>query len=234
MEGLPPFTAGAVGYCAYDIVRRLENIGEHAADDLDVPDCMLMFFDRVLAFDHLRHQIHIVASADVTRETPKVAYDARSKTSRASRKNLPRDGSRRTGAKRDEGKAEGKGAHFEGEVSGKRSPSEGVHRRRRHFPGRAFAALGFRAGSLSAGSLSRAAHGESVAVYVFPALRRSREKIREECTCSDRLPKCWCVPGGRSWNTVRSRGRIRGAATKRKTPRWNRKCSATRRNAPNT
>jgi anthranilate synthase component 1 len=75
MEGLPPFTAGAVGYCAYDIVRRLENIGEHATDDLDVPDCILMFFDRVLAFDHLRHQIHIVASADVTREAPRAAYD---------------------------------------------------------------------------------------------------------------------------------------------------------------
>jgi anthranilate synthase component I len=74
LEGLPPFTAGAVGYCAYDIVRRLERIGEHATDDLDVPDCVLMFFDRVLAFDHLRHQIHIVASADVTRETPKAAY----------------------------------------------------------------------------------------------------------------------------------------------------------------
>jgi anthranilate synthase component I len=75
MEGLPPFTAGAVGYCAYDIVRRLENIGEHAADDLDVPDCILMFFDRVLAFDHLRHQIHIVASADVTREASRTAYE---------------------------------------------------------------------------------------------------------------------------------------------------------------
>jgi anthranilate synthase component 1 len=75
MEGLPPFAAGAVGYCAYDIVRRLENIGEHATDDLDVPDCVLMFFDRVLAFDHLRHQIHIVASADVTREAPKLAYE---------------------------------------------------------------------------------------------------------------------------------------------------------------
>src|ERR1700682_5794703 len=75
MEGLPPFTAGAVGYCAYDIVRRLENIGEHATDDLDVPDCVLMFFDRVLAFDHLRHQIHIVASADVTREAPSVGYE---------------------------------------------------------------------------------------------------------------------------------------------------------------
>jgi anthranilate synthase component 1 len=75
MEGLPPFTAGAVGYCAYDIVRQLEKIGEHASDDLDVPDCVLMFFDRVLAFDHLRHQIHIVASADMKREAPKVAYE---------------------------------------------------------------------------------------------------------------------------------------------------------------
>src|SRR5258708_10696934 len=75
MEGLPPFTAGAVGYCAYDIGRRLENIGEHATDDLGVPDCELMFFDRVLAFDPLRHEINIVASADVTREAPRVAYD---------------------------------------------------------------------------------------------------------------------------------------------------------------
>ena len=75
VEGLPPFTAGAVGYCAYDIVRQLEHIGDRAEDDLDVPDCILLFFDRVLAFDHLRHQIHIVASADVSAEKPKLAYD---------------------------------------------------------------------------------------------------------------------------------------------------------------
>lgn len=74
-EGLPPFTAGAVGYFAYDVVRRLEKIGDHAKDDLNVPDCVLMFFDRLLAFDHLRHQIHIVATADLSREKPRVAYD---------------------------------------------------------------------------------------------------------------------------------------------------------------
>ena len=34
VPGLPPFTAGAVGYFAYDVVRQLENIGEHAKDDL--------------------------------------------------------------------------------------------------------------------------------------------------------------------------------------------------------
>ena len=74
-EGLPPFTAGAVGYFAYDVVRQLENIGEHAKDDLSLPDCVLMFFDRLLVFDHLRHQIHIIATADVSREKLKKAYD---------------------------------------------------------------------------------------------------------------------------------------------------------------
>jgi anthranilate synthase component I len=75
VPGLPPFTAGAVGYFAYDVVRQLESIGEHAKDDLMLPDAELMFFDRLLAFDHLRHQIHIVAAADVSRESPRKAYD---------------------------------------------------------------------------------------------------------------------------------------------------------------
>jgi anthranilate synthase component I len=74
IAGLPPFTSGAVGYFAYDVVRRLESIGEHAKADVPVPDCVLMFFDRLLVFDHLRHQIHIVAAADVASESPKMAY----------------------------------------------------------------------------------------------------------------------------------------------------------------
>jgi anthranilate synthase component I len=75
VPGLPPFTAGAVGYFAYDVVRQLEKIGNHAQDDLLLPDAELMFFDRLLAFDHLRHQIHIVAAADVAAENPRKAYD---------------------------------------------------------------------------------------------------------------------------------------------------------------
>jgi anthranilate synthase component I len=75
LPGLPPFTAGAVGYFSYDVVRTLEKIGAHAKNDLSVPDCVLMFFDRLLAFDHVRHQIHIIATADVTRESPRQAYD---------------------------------------------------------------------------------------------------------------------------------------------------------------
>ena len=75
LPGLPPFTAGAVGYFAYDVVRSLEKIGKHAKDDLGLPDAELMLFDRLLAFDHVRHQIHIIAMADVASEAPRRAYD---------------------------------------------------------------------------------------------------------------------------------------------------------------
>jgi anthranilate synthase component 1 len=75
IPGLPPFMAGAVGYFGYDVVRQLEQIGDHAKDDRHLPDAELMFFDRLLAFDHLRHQIHIVAAADVSVESPRKAYD---------------------------------------------------------------------------------------------------------------------------------------------------------------
>jgi anthranilate synthase component 1 len=75
VPGMPPFTAGAVGFCSYDIVRQLENIGDGTKDDLHLPDCVLMFFDRLLAFDHLHHQIQIIAAADVSAESPRKAYD---------------------------------------------------------------------------------------------------------------------------------------------------------------
>jgi anthranilate synthase component I len=45
-----------------------------AKDDLQIPDCNLMFFDRLLAFDHVRHEIFIIATADVRRQSPKQAY----------------------------------------------------------------------------------------------------------------------------------------------------------------
>src|SRR5690348_1042235 len=73
--GMPPFTGGAVGYFAYDGVRRLERLPILAKDDLHIPDCVLMFFNRILAFDHVRHQIHIVAAVDVSEEPARKAYD---------------------------------------------------------------------------------------------------------------------------------------------------------------
>jgi anthranilate synthase component I len=75
LPGLPPFTAGAVGFFSHDAVRQLEKLPELAKDDLHAPDCALMFFDRLLAFDHVRHEIFIIATADVRRQPPRKAYD---------------------------------------------------------------------------------------------------------------------------------------------------------------
>ena len=63
MPGLPPFTSGAVGFFAYDIVRQIEHLPTLAADELHVPDAHLMFFDEVLAFDHVRKAIHLIVTA---------------------------------------------------------------------------------------------------------------------------------------------------------------------------
>jgi anthranilate synthase component I len=59
---LPPFTGGAVGYFGYDMVRTIEDIPNTGIDDLGIDDAVLMFFKTVLAFDHLRHQIHIITN----------------------------------------------------------------------------------------------------------------------------------------------------------------------------
>jgi anthranilate synthase component 1 len=75
LQGLPPFTAGAVGFFAYDAVRQIERLPELAKDELGVPDACLLFFDEVLAFDHVRKEISLLATADVTRGKPADAYD---------------------------------------------------------------------------------------------------------------------------------------------------------------
>ena len=83
IAGLPPFTAGAVGFFAYDVVRQLERLPELAEDDLGVPDACLMFFDEVLAFDHVRKQIQLIVTADLSRQKPTAAYaDAKERLAR--------------------------------------------------------------------------------------------------------------------------------------------------------
>ncbi len=68
LPGMPPFTAGAVGFFAYDVVRQIERLPSIAPDELGVPDACLMFFDQVLAFDHVKKEIHLIVTADLTRD----------------------------------------------------------------------------------------------------------------------------------------------------------------------
>jgi anthranilate synthase component 1 len=62
MPDMPPFLGGGVGFFAYDVVRQFEKLPNLAEDDLGIDDYQVMYFSNVLAFDHLRHRIHIIAN----------------------------------------------------------------------------------------------------------------------------------------------------------------------------
>jgi anthranilate synthase component 1 len=61
LPDLPPFAGGAVGFFGYDLVRTVEPLAEPNPDPLGLPDMALMLSDALVAFDHLKHTITILA-----------------------------------------------------------------------------------------------------------------------------------------------------------------------------
>ena len=71
VEGLPRFSGGAVGFLGYEAAAWFEpslephwkNLDVNSSDILD--DAAFMVFDTVLAFDHVKHRILIIANTPV-------------------------------------------------------------------------------------------------------------------------------------------------------------------------
>jgi anthranilate synthase component 1 len=66
--GLPPFAGGAVGFFGYDLVRTVEPLGEPNPDPLGLPDMALMVSDVQVVFDHMRHELTLMAYAFCDRD----------------------------------------------------------------------------------------------------------------------------------------------------------------------
>src|ERR687895_1356133 len=66
VPGLPRFTGGAVGYLGYDAASWFEPVKLQGAADAGQDEAGFMLFDTVLAFDHVRHRILIIANARIT------------------------------------------------------------------------------------------------------------------------------------------------------------------------
>ncbi len=62
IAGLPPFTAGAVGYLSYEAVRMLERLPARVAPNVDLDDAVFMYFSNVLAFDHVQHRLFLISN----------------------------------------------------------------------------------------------------------------------------------------------------------------------------
>jgi anthranilate synthase component 1 len=65
VPGLPRFTGGAVGYLGYDAAAWFEPVTLQATAASE-DEAGFMLFDTVLAFDHVRHRILIIANARIT------------------------------------------------------------------------------------------------------------------------------------------------------------------------
>ncbi|OKK08392.1 anthranilate synthase [Streptomyces sp. CB03234] len=62
-SGMPPFTGGMVGYLGYDIVRRLERIGDHGKDDLRLPELTMLLTSDLAVLDHWDGTVMLIANA---------------------------------------------------------------------------------------------------------------------------------------------------------------------------
>jgi anthranilate synthase component I len=60
---LPPFTGGMVGYLGYDVVRRLERIGESTRDDLHIPELTMLLASDLAVLDHRDGTVLLIANA---------------------------------------------------------------------------------------------------------------------------------------------------------------------------
>ena len=65
VPGLPRFTGGAVGYLGYDAAAWFEPVTLQT-ERPDEDEAGFMLFDTVLAFDHVRHRILIIANSRIT------------------------------------------------------------------------------------------------------------------------------------------------------------------------
>lgn len=66
IAGMPTFTGGFVGYFSYDYIMYAEpSIKLDGRDEEGFQDVDLMLFDKVIAFDHFRQKLILIANVDV-------------------------------------------------------------------------------------------------------------------------------------------------------------------------
>ncbi len=75
VPGLPLFVGGAVGYVGYEAASTFERVPRHDTDELGVPDFSFMMADVVVAFDHARRVMQVIAPVRPG-GAPEMAYDA--------------------------------------------------------------------------------------------------------------------------------------------------------------
>ena len=79
LDDLPPLHAGLMGYIGYDVVREVERLPDVPEDDLGHADGVMALIGELVAFDHWKQQVTLVANtvvpAEATEEQLRTIYD---------------------------------------------------------------------------------------------------------------------------------------------------------------
>ena len=231
---LPRFVGGAVGMIGYDTVRFFEKLPTLAKDDLQLDDCLFLFTDALLIFDHVKHKMLALCNARLAPgQDPGAAYDAAAAKidellARLKTSAHPHYWGREARGYRGAGAV---GLHpqpHRRRLQGRRPQGQRIHRRRGHVPGPDRPAAVQDAPRRPVRCLPRPALHQPVAVYVLSGLRRDQAGRRVAGSAGLRA-------GPGQSPSAPSPARATGAA--RRPPRTTPSpptCWPTRRSAPNT
>ena len=181
VPGLPRFTGGAVGYLSYEAARWFEPSLQRAWDRPLTPtadgddDAGFMLFDTVLAFDHVKHRILIIANARVTADDNLEAlYQFACAKIQFLERELERSLSEPE-AGRPAGVEVHSNTHARRLRTG-RTQGQGVHRGRRHLSSGGVATLRSHCDGRSLHGVPRAAAREPLALHVLHPHRDSVDR----------------------------------------------------------
>ena len=224
VPGLPRFTGGAVGYLTYDAARLFERLPDRHPPDGRAAGLVLVL--------PLAGRVRPRAAAARAHRRRRARAPRRLRARRRRcwtrwRTTCARSGrrTRREAAAAAAARARrlGDGAAYQDAVR----RGQGVHRGRRHLPGRALAPADRRLRARPVHRLPRAAHGEPVALHVLPEGRRDRGGGRLAGDAGARRGPARGDAAHRRHAPARGhRGGGRAAAS--------RSCWRTRRSAPST
>jgi len=76
LDDLPPLHSGLMGYLGYDVVREVEHLPDVPADDTGHADGVMAMIGELVAFDHWKQQVTLIANTIIPKDADERALRA--------------------------------------------------------------------------------------------------------------------------------------------------------------
>jgi anthranilate synthase component I len=75
LEGLAPFSGGAVGYASYETIQEIEpRVNCKDKEDFGTPDALFGIYETIVSFDRLKQRIQVISHVDLRKDDLEPAY----------------------------------------------------------------------------------------------------------------------------------------------------------------